>query len=84
MKRQEGFFCLFYAQARTQGAIPDTWNYAAKAAYGPRGEQGRRAFPYSMVQGRIREIVADATCAPRGEQCRWECPCLIVQGSHGG
>lgn len=27
---------LFYAQERTQGVTPRTWNYAAKAAYGPR------------------------------------------------
>ena len=30
-------------------------NYAAKAAYGPRGEQGGRTFPYSTAQGRVRK-----------------------------
>ncbi len=37
------------------------------------------AVPF-YAQGRIRKIVANATCAPRGEQWRRAFPYLITQG----
>ncbi len=64
---------LFYAQGRTDEIV-------ANATCAPRGEQGRRAFPYSIAQGRVRKIVAEATRAPRGEQGE-NLPCSIA-GPH--
>ncbi len=37
--------------------------YAAKAAHGPRGEQGEK-LPCPIPQARAVEIAADAACAP--------------------
>ena len=54
---------LFYAQARTQSAIPRTWKFAVKAAYRPRVSSGESVpllvFEYEIkIEGSVFRILS--------------------------
>ena len=51
---------FFYAQPRAE-------EYAAKAAHGARGEQGRKTFPCSIAYGHSKEDASEAGGCPARE-----------------